>query len=61
MNTHKRHSVDTLTLKTFRLRWAPTMAVIAIVRARDAKAARRKAPKPYRKFLGEIDVEEVKP
>lgn len=34
------------------------MEVIAIVEARDARAARRKAPKPYRKFLGEIIAEE---
>ena len=47
--------------KTYKVRWAPTMDVIAIVRARDAGTARRKAPKPYRKYLGEISVEEMSP
>lgn len=46
-------------VKRYKLTWAPTMAVIATVEARDAMAARRKAPKPYRKFLGEIIAEEL--
>ncbi len=45
-------------MKTFRLFWAPEGRVIAVVEAKDAKAAKRKAPLPYRKFLGEIYAEE---
>lgn len=36
------------------LYWAPTSQTIATVRAKDEHAAIRKAPKPYRKYLGEI-------
>jgi hypothetical protein len=43
--------------KMWVLRWAPTMEVIAVVEAEDASTARRRAPQPYRKFLGEIDAE----
>lgn len=46
-------------MKTFRLVWSPTGQEIANVTARDARAARRKAPAPYRKYLGEIYAEEV--
>lgn len=34
--------------------WSPTGKVIATVRARTEREAKRKAPLPYRKFLGEL-------
>jgi hypothetical protein len=43
-------------LSTFYLYWAPEGKLIAIVDAKDAAGARRKAPSPYRKFKGEIGV-----
>ena len=45
-------------MKTWILTWAPEGRDIATVQARTASAARRKAPAPYRKFLGEIGVRE---
>lgn len=41
-------------MKTWTLYWAPEGKVIAVVQAKTAQAAVRKAPLPYRKFLGEI-------
>ncbi len=46
-------------LVLYQLRWAPTMERIGVVRAASPSDARRKAPKKYRKYLGEIDVEKV--
>lgn len=46
-------------MSTFRLIWAPEGRTLCIVDAKDAKAARRKAPLPYRKALGEIHVDEL--
>lgn len=46
-------------MKTFKLFWSPEGRLIATVEANTAKAAKRKAPLPYRKFLGEIYAEEV--
>ena len=46
-------------MKTYELYWSPEGRRIATVQARDASAAKRKAPKPYRKFLGEIYAVEV--
>ena len=46
---------------TYRLIWAPEGKTIAVVEAKDVSAARRKAPKPYRKYLGEIGVELIAP
>jgi hypothetical protein len=45
-------------LTSFRLTWSPEGKYIGTVQAKDARAARRKAPLPYRKYLGEIGVEE---
>jgi hypothetical protein len=39
---------------TYLLVWAPEGRLIATVEATDKCAARRKAPKPYRQYLGEI-------
>jgi hypothetical protein len=44
-------------MQRWRLYWAPTAEFIGTVEARTIKAARRKAPRPYRKYLGEIRVE----
>lgn len=41
-------------MKVFTLYWSPEGRVIATVRARTARAAIRKAPMPYRRYLGEI-------
>ena len=43
--------------KTWAIFWAPEGRQIAIVTAESATAAKRKAPKPYRKYLGEMWVE----
>lgn len=47
-------------LKTFRLFWSPEGKCIGTVQADTEKAAIRKAPMPYRRYLGEIYAEEVK-
>lgn len=41
----------------YRLIWSPEGKYISTTRAKDAAAARRKAPMPYRKYLGEIYAE----
>lgn len=46
-------------MKTWRLVWSPEGREIARVQALTARAAIRKAPKPYRKYLGEIYAEEI--
>lgn len=48
-------------MNTYRLIWSPEGKTIGVVVAKDASAARKKAPKPYRKFLGEITVEVIAP
>lgn len=40
--------------KTWRLYWSPEGRCIATVEARTSLSAIRKAPKPYRKYPGEI-------
>ena len=47
-------------LKTFELYWSPEGRKIATVQARNVSAAIRKAPAPYRKFLGELYAKEIK-
>ena len=46
-------------VKLYDLYWSPEGRCIATVEAKDFKIARRKTPKPYRRFLGEIYVTEV--
>ncbi len=46
-------------MRRFRLIWAPSATEIGIVEARTASSAIRKAPMPYRKYLGEIRAELV--
>ena len=41
-------------MKTWNLYWSPTGQLIATVQAKNLAAAIRKAPFPYRKYLGEI-------
>jgi hypothetical protein len=41
-------------MKTWTLYWSPEGKQIAVVTARTLRAAIRKAPVPYRKYLGEI-------
>jgi hypothetical protein len=46
--------VADFTVRTFDVFWAPEGRKVATVVARDEHAAKRMAPKPYRKFLGEL-------
>ena len=48
-----------MTMKRYRLIWSPDGSTICEVEARDAHAAVRKAPLPWRKYLGEIRAEEI--
>ncbi len=41
-------------MNTYTLVWSPTGQTIGTVAARTPRAAIRKAPAPYRRFLGEI-------
>lgn len=41
-------------MNTYKLYWSPTGAMIATVCAKTMRAAIRKAPHPYRRYLGEI-------
>ena len=42
---------------TWHIYWAPEGHIIATVQARNARAALRKAPLPYRKYRGELYAE----
>jgi hypothetical protein len=46
-------------MKAYRLFWSPTARDLGVFKARTARAAVRKAPLPYRRFLGEIYAVEV--
>jgi hypothetical protein len=46
--------------RLWNLYWAPSYQFIGVVYARDASEAKRKAPSPYRNYLGEIRAEEVR-
>lgn len=46
-------------MKTFDIFWSPEGRCIATVRALTVRAAIRKAPYPYRRFLGELYAVEV--
>ena len=45
---------DGASQQAFRLIWGPTEQEIGVVQARTARAAIRKAPLPWRRYLGEI-------
>ena len=47
-------------MEMYDLIWAPSATFIATVSAKTPRAARRKAPYPYRKYLGDIIVEKKK-
>jgi hypothetical protein len=46
-------------MKTFDVVWAPEGRIVRTVEAKDSARAKRLAPQPYRKFLGEVYVLEV--
>ena len=46
-------------MKQWHVIWAPEGRVIALVLAKTARAAIRKAPLPYRRYLGELYAVEV--
>jgi len=46
-------------MRTYTLYWSPEGRPIATVQARTIRAAIRKAPKPYLRYLGEIYAVEV--
>ena len=48
-------------MNTYLVYWSPEGRVIATVEAKTANAAKRKAPQPYRKYLGEIYVVQTRP
>ena len=41
-------------MATWKIYWSPEGRCIATVEAATAKAAIRKAPQPYRRYLGEL-------
>lgn len=45
-----------MVMQRYLLIWSPTGALIATVRATSMRSAVRKAPHPYRRYLGEIYV-----
>jgi hypothetical protein len=47
------------TTPTYDVYWAPEGRCIATVDTKDSRAAIRKAPRPYRRYLGEMYVVEV--
>jgi hypothetical protein len=49
-----------MSMKTYRLYWSPEGKHITNVRAKNEMEAIRKAPKPYKEYLGEIYAEEIK-
>ena len=59
MTTTSETSSKATPMKSYRLLWSPTAQVIATVQATTKRAAIRKAPKPYRRYLGEIYAEEM--
>lgn len=48
-----------MTLNTYKVFWSPEGRCIATVTARSTREAKRKAPQPYRRYLGELYVELV--
>lgn len=52
--TLSRAPAEKSPVKTWQVFWSPTGAPITTVSARTARAAIRKAPMPYRKYLGEL-------
>lgn len=46
-------------MPTYDLYWSPTGSKIMTVTAKDVYAAKKKAPEPYRRYLGEIYAKQV--
>ena len=55
----QRIAEEKLPLRKWNVYWAPEGRVIATVEAKSARQAIRKAPKPYRKYLGEMYAEVI--
>ena len=55
----RRNPRAKLPMKTWDIFWSPEGRVIATVAAVDAKSAKKKTPLPYRKYMGEVYVEET--
>ena len=53
-NWPKLHQRKAEMTKTFKLYWAPEGRCIGVVQAKTPIDAIRKAPMPYRRYLGEI-------
>lgn len=47
-------------LKKFNIIWSPEGRTIATVNAKDAVKAKKQTPAPYKRYPGEVYVEEVK-
>jgi len=60
-NTYLCRACDKLThaVKTYDVFWAPEGRKIATVQATNERRAIRKAPMPYRKYLGEMYAQEA--
>jgi len=54
---HMRQSFHGGNMKTWNVYWSPEGRKIAVVDAKTARAACRKAPMPYRRYLGELYAE----
>jgi len=50
----KAEILKAMPLQTFDVYWSPEGRKIATVQAKNSRLAIRKAPKPYRKYLGEM-------
>ena len=46
-------------LKKFKIYWSPEGRCIATVDAKDAVTAKKQTPAPYKRYMGEVYVEEV--
>ena len=47
-------------LKKWKIVWSPEGRTTATVSARDAASAKKQTPAPYKRYPGEVYVEEVK-
>jgi hypothetical protein len=47
-------------LKKFNIIWSPEGRTIATVWARDERSAKSQTPAPYKRYMGEVYVEEKK-
>jgi hypothetical protein len=47
-------------MKKWKIVWSPEGRTIVTVYAKNIKVARKSTPQPYRKFMGEVYVEETR-